>query len=257
MPTTILDLKTKTGICKTEIHTPEGQGPWPAVIVCFDAFGVRPSISAIAERISKLGYVVAVPDFYHEAGSPYDMLPAGTPHNVAGAMSIFADPDLRAKWGAKFYAPALEYSHLENDVAPLLEYFAGHAHVKGGVGTTGYCMGGNMSVRIATIFGDKIAATASFHGGGLVTPAPDSPHLRADKIKSRVYVAGAIEDGSFTDENKQALESALTAAHVDHQIETYPAKHGFAVADHDVFDAAAAERHYQAMEKLFGETLRN
>jgi carboxymethylenebutenolidase len=255
MPTTTIDLETKTGACRTEIHTPEGAGPWPAVIVCFDAFGVRPSISAIAERISKMGYVVAVPDFYHNAGSVYELLPPGASHDVKGLMGLFSDQELRAKWSAKFYAPALDYDHLKNDVEPLLEVFAKRSDVKGGIGTTGYCMGGNMSLRIATIFGDKITATASIHGGGLATPAPDSVHLRATSIKSRVYIAGAIEDGSFTDDMKRTLDEALTLAHVDHTIETYPAKHGFAVSDHGVYDAAAAERHYMALEKFYGETL--
>ena len=253
MPTTIIDLETKTGVCKTEIHTPSGPGPWPAVIVCFDAFGVRPAMSTIAERISKMGYVVAVPDFYHDAGSVFELLPPGASHDVKGMMGLFADQELRAKWSAKFYLPALDYDHLKNDVEPLLAYFAKRSDVKGGIGTTGYCMGGNMSVRIAAIFGDKIAATASIHGGGLVTPAPDSVHLRAASIKSHVYIAAAMED--LTDETRKTLDDALTAAHVVHAIETYPAKHGFAVSDHGVYDEAAAERHYAALEKFYGETL--
>jgi carboxymethylenebutenolidase len=128
--------------------------------------------------------------------------------------------------------------------------------VTGKVGTTGYCMGGNISLRIATIFGDRIAATASFHGGGLVTPAPDSPHLRAAAVKSRVYVAGAIEDESFTDEARRTLEAAFTGAGVEHTIEVYPGRHGFAVTDNPTHDAACEARHFAALGALYAATLR-
>jgi carboxymethylenebutenolidase len=117
-------------------------------------------------------------------------------------------------------------------------------------------MGGNISLRLATLFGDRIAAAASFHGGFLVTSQPDSPHLRLGSVKAHVYVAGAIEDESFTDDAKATLIAALEAAHVTHTVETYPARHGFAVRDNPSFDVAAAERHYAALESLFATTLR-
>ncbi len=103
---------------------------------------------------------------------------------------------------------------------------------------------------------DRIVATASYHGGRLATDAPDSPHLLAPRIKSRVYVAGAIEDASFTDEMKARLEDALTKAGVDHVVETYPAKHGWVPRDTPVHDAACAERHWKTMIELFDSTLK-
>ncbi len=249
-----VEIKTSTTICKTEMFTPEGNGPWPAVIVCFDAFGVRQSMFEIAKRISSWGYVVAVPDFFHDAGSPFDLLPPGAPRDsIKPLMGLFGDADLRAKFMGNFMGPALSYEHIENDVGPLLDYFKQRSDIKGGVGTTGYCMGGNMSFRIATIFGDKITATAAFHPGGLVTDAPDSPHKRVAKIKSHVYLGPAI--GDLNAEQEKELDAALTAAHVDHKIETYEAKHGYAVSDHGVYDATAAERHYEALKKFYGETL--
>ncbi len=256
MPTTTIDLAAPAGTCKTQIFTPEGTGPWPAVILCFDAGGQRPSISAIAERIARSGYVVAIPDLFYRSGSIFDLLPPGTPHEFSSLIAMFGDADLRAKFFTNFYAVAIDYDNLKADVGALLDHLAKRPDVRGKVGTTGYCMGGNISFRLATIFGDRIGATAVFHGGGLATPTPDSPHLRAASIKSRVYVAGAIEDQSFSDEAKQMLETALTEAHVPHTIETYPAKHGFAVTDHSVYDAAAAERHYVAMDTLYAATPR-
>ena len=242
-------------MCQTQIFTPDGMGPWPAVIMCFDAGGQRAAMSEIALRIATLGYVVALPDLYHRVGSIFDMLPPGAPHDATGIFSVFADPELRATWMTRYRAPAVDYDHLRTDVGALLDHLAQRRDVRGGVGITGYCMGGNISLRLATLFGDRIAATASFHGGHLAVPAPDSPHLRADAIKSRIYIAGAIDDPSFTDEMKHQLIAALQAARVEHTVETYPARHGFAVTDNPTFDAAAAERHYAALEALFAATL--
>jgi carboxymethylenebutenolidase len=138
----------------------------------------------------------------------------------------------------------------------VLDHLAARPDVTGKVGTTGYCMGGNISLRIATLFGDRIAATASFHGGGLVTAAPDSPHLRAAAIRSRVYVAAASEDETFNDEARRTLEAALTEAGVEHTIEVYPGRHGFAVTDNPTHDAACAARHFAALESFYAATLR-
>ena len=115
-------------------------------------------------------------------------------------------------------------------------------------------MGGNASIRTATILGDRIAASAAFHPGGLVTAQPESPHLRAKSIKSRVYIGPAI--GDLPPEAEAKLRAELDTGHVRYEIEHYEAKHGYAVDDFDVYDRAAAERHYAALERLFGETLR-
>jgi carboxymethylenebutenolidase len=143
------------------------------------------------------------------------------------------------------------------DARAFADYLDSLAEKKpGGIGTTGYCMGGRLSLIAAGALGGRIAAAASFHGGNLANQDdPDSPHRKAGSIKATVYVAGAIEDQSFTDEQKELLDKALTEVGVAHTIETYPAHHGFAVPDNASYDEAAAERHWQAMENLFGSAL--
>ena len=144
-----------------------------------------------------------------------------------------------------------------SDTRAFFDYLAAQPDVKPGpIGTTGYCMGGLMSLTAAGTYPDRIVATASYHGGRLATDAPDSPHLLAPKIKSRVYVAGAIEDQSFPDDMKERLEEALTRAGVDHEIETYQAKHGWVFRDTPVYDAAAAERHWQTLIEVLEATLK-
>ena len=103
---------------------------------------------------------------------------------------------------------------------------------------------------VAGAFPDRFAAVASFHGGHLATDKPDSPHLFVKNISGRVYVAGAIEDGSFPEEQKNRLEQALTDAGVEHVVETYPGRHGFTVPDHSVYDPIAAARHWAALFSL-------
>src|SRR5262249_23781638 len=122
------------------------------------------------------------------------------------------------------------------------------------VGVTGYCMGGNASVRVASIFGARIAASAAFHPGGLVTDQPDSAHRRARAITARLYLAPAI--GDLPPEAEAQLRAELDAGGARYAIEHYDARHGYAIDDSAAYDRAAAERHYAALSELFGEELR-
>jgi len=117
-------------------------------------------------------------------------------------------------------------------------------------------MGGGFALSAAGTFPDVVAAAASFHGGSLATDKPDSPHLLADRMRARIYVGVAEIDATFSLEQQQRLESALSAAGVDYTIETYKgAKHGFAVTGHLVYDRDSSERHWQKLLQLFKATL--
>ena len=251
MTTTEIEIATSDGPCTTEVSLPDGNGPWPAVVVCFDGAGLRPAQTRIAERIAKSGYLVLQPNLFHRS-PPLSTLLQG-PVTLAALSKVFGDAELRGKFMAGYYLPALSYANLEKTLGAVLDHIVKRPDFKGRVGTTGYCMGGNASVRAATVFGDRIAATAAFHPGGLVTDQPDSPHTRAKTIKSRVYLGPAI--GDLPPEAEAQLRAALDAGHVRYEIEHYDAKHGYAVDDADVYDRAAAERHYAALERLFRETL--
>ena len=201
----------------------------------------------IGERLATHGYYVLLPDLYYRSG-PYEPM---DPH------AVFTDLEKRKILMEKFFAPATQ-ANIMADTRAFLDYLASQPEVRRGrIGITGYCMGGLMSLTAAGTYPDHIAATASYHGGRLATDAPESPHRLAPKIKSRVYVAGAIEDQSFPDDMKERLDEALTNAGVDHKIETYQAKHGWVFRDTPVYDAAAAERHWQTMLALFDSTLKD
>jgi carboxymethylenebutenolidase len=124
-------------------------------------------------------------------------------------------------------------------------------------GVTGYCMGGRFALTAAAHYPDRFAAAASFHGGNLVTDAPDSPHRQVGTITAQVYVAGAKDDDFYTPQDAKVLEDALVAAGVDHTIEIFDAPHGFTLPDAPSYNPAADARHWSALEELFAATLRS
>lgn len=243
---TPVDIRTRDGRCPSYVYRPSGTGPWPAVLVYMDGLAIRPAMLELGERLASHGYFVLLPDLFYRSG-PYEPMDAKT---------VFSDPEKRKVLMEKFFAPATP-ANIMSDTHAFLDYLGAQRDVRSdGIGTTGYCMGGLMSLTAAGTYPDRIVAAASYHGGRLATDAPDSPHRLAPRMKARVYVAGAIEDPSFPDDMKARLEKALSDAGVDHRIETYPAKHGWVFRDTPVYDAAAAERHWQSMLALFDATLR-
>jgi carboxymethylenebutenolidase len=240
-----IHIKTRDGNCPAYVYRPAKGAPWPAVLVYMDGLGIRPAMLELGQRLADEGYFVLLPDLFYRSG-PYEPM---DPH------STFADPEKRKILFEKFFGPATP-ANVMSDTQAFLDYIAAQPDVKPGpIGTTGYCMGGLMSLSAAGTYPDRIAAAASYHGGRLATDAPDSPHRLADRMRARIYVAGAIEDQSFPDDMKQRLEEALTSAKVDHTIETYQAKHGWVFRDFPVYDAAAEERHWQSLRKLFAARL--
>jgi carboxymethylenebutenolidase len=213
-----------------------------------DGIGVREALFAMAERIATHGYYVLLPDLFYRAG-PYI---APTP------AALFGDPDTRAAWFSKFFS-TVTVDNAMSDVSSFLDFLSVQKDVlQPKIGTTGYCMGGRLSLLAAGHFPERIAAAASYHGANLAADSPESPHLLAPRMKARVYVAGAVEDPSFPDEQKQRLEEAFTASGVAHTIETYPgARHGWVPSDTPMHDPAGAERHFATLLSLFDATLRN
>jgi carboxymethylenebutenolidase len=245
MPRLDVTIKTRDGICPGSVFTPaDTLGPWPAVIFFMDGFGVRPAMWEMGQRLADGDYTVLLPDLYYRLGSYPAIIPS----------KVLADPKLREEL-IKFVA-SLDRERKISDADAFIEFLSSRPEVKcERFGASGYCLGGNASLTAAGAFPDRFAAVASFHGGNLATDQPDSPHLFLGNVTGRVYVAGAIEDASFPEEQKSRLEQALTEAGVDHLVETYPgAHHGFAVSDLPVFDQTAAERHWAALFKLLHET---
>ena len=208
-----------------------------------DAFGPRPALDQMAERLANQGYAVLVPDLFYRNGvyGPFD------------AKTTFSDDKKRAEIMALMGAntPAMTVQ----DTAAFIDVLR-KAGVSGAIGTVGYCMGGGRAINAAAAYPEDVVAAASFHGGNLAGDAPDSPHRRVATIKGRVYVGVAGVDRSFPPEQSARLAEALRTAEIDHIIENYVGmQHGWTVPDHGIYDEAGAERHWKRLTTFFGETL--
>ena len=245
MPRLDVQVPAPDGRSHGTLHVPDGDGPWPGVLVFPDAGGVRETFGQMGDQLAGLGYVVLVPDIYYRSGewAPFD------------AATLFTDPAERARMFG--LVKRLTNDAIIADAGAYADFLLAWPEVSGSaIGTTGYCLGGRMSLVAAGGLGRTIAAAASFHGGRVaVAEDPSSPHLAADRITATVYVAGAIEDGSFTTEQARLLDSALASAGVEHTVEFYPAHHGFAVPDNPTYDGEAAARHWEALGRLYRDHL--
>lgn len=253
-----ISLQTGDGPCSVACFRPEQPGVYPGVVFLIDGFGPRAALFDMAARIAKSGYVVALPDLFHRVGSVLDLLPPGnSPRDVKTLIPmVLGVPEVRTRWRERFFASASNPAHLETDLGPVLDSLSTRADVRpGALGAVGYCLGGNLVLRAAAIFGRRLGAVASFHGSLLATDAEDSPHLGASQIAARVLVRAASEDVMFSDAMKSRLAAALTAAGVTYSIETYPARHGFCVPDLPTYDPVCAERHYAELRALFDSAL--
>jgi carboxymethylenebutenolidase len=240
MPSVSANISTPDGTCPVTLHIPEGSGPWPGLVMYPDAGSVRDTMHDMAQRMADYGYAVLLPEVYYRHGDwePFDM------------RTVFSDPEQRTR--LMTMVGSLTPDMIASDAGAFFDFLEARPEVKGSrFGVFGYCRDGRTSVIVAGRHPDRVGAAGSFHGGGLVTDDPNSPHLLADKMNATVYVAGAENDGSFTTEHAETLDKALTAAGVEHMVEFYPAGHGFAVPDNPPYDKSAADRHWAALEKLF------
>ena len=232
-----IDVTTPDGVIDCYVFRPNGEGPWPAVLLYMDAFGVRPALASMAERLASHGYVVAVPNLYYRSGAyaPFD------------SSKVFTEGPERDRF--KGMIASISDSTVMRDTSAVLEALDRLSFVRpGSIAALGYCMGGGFALSAAGTFPDRVVAAASFHGGGLANDKPDSPHLLASKMRARVYVGAAGIDPSFTAEQEARLKQALDEAGVQYVLERYEgAKHGFAVTGHPVYDRDASERHWQVL----------
>ncbi len=244
MPTISDTVTTTDGSCSVTLHVPDGDGPWPGIVMYPDAGGIRPTFDAMGDELAAYGYAVLVPDVYYREGSwkPFDMA------------TVFGDEAERKRLFGMIASVTPERA--ATDAAALFDYLAARPEVSGeSFGTTGYCMGGRISLVVAGRVPDRVAAAMSFHGGGLAAEDAGSPHRRAGDIRAAVYVGAAQDDQSFTAENGETLDQALTEAGVEHTIDWYPALHGFSVPDNPTYDEASAQRHWETMRSFFGSHL--
>lgn len=249
-----VEIKTADGVCDAAFLHP-AEGTHPGVLIWTDIFGLRPAFRAMGRRLAAQGYAVLVPNpFYRTAHAPV----------VADASSFnFDDPAERAKttqWTTPIKAPGA----IERDAEAHVAFLDAQPQVDRArkIGTQGYCMGGPLVFKTAAHVPGRIGAGATFHGGGLVTDNPDSPHLLVPQIKARMYLAVAASDDSKQPDAKDKLRAAFAAAHVTAQVEVYQGTiHGWCVPDmprHNgtpIYNKPDAERAWGHLLSLYREAL--
>jgi carboxymethylenebutenolidase len=246
-------IKTADGACDAAFIHP-ASGAYAGVLVWPDAFGLRPAMRDIGKRIAAEGYSVLVPNPFYRIGKA-PMYESGAGFDFQNAADTAKLRPLMASINAVGAA--------EIDAVAFVAFLDAHARVDRTrkIGTQGYCMGGPLVVRTAARVPERIGAGASFHGGGLVTDKPDSPHLLAPKIKARMYFGVASNDDERQPDAKVKLTEAFASAGVPAEIEVYPAKHGWCVPDMPVQGGAPiysrpdAERAWSKLVALYGTAL--
>ena len=247
---TDVDIKTPDGKCNAAFIHPT-TGAHPGVIVWADAFGLRPALRELGKRLAAEGYSVLVPN-------PYYRVTKDPQFNTATFSFATDRAKLTPLMGSINAAGAAEKDALAF-VAWLDTQKSVNTSKK--IGTQGYCMGGPLVMRTAASSA-RIGAGGSFHGGGLVTDNPDSPHLLAPKIHARMYFGVAKNDDERQPDGKDKLKAALAAANVPAEIEVYPSQHGWCMVDMPVaagampiYDKPQAERAWGKLLALYKTAL--
>jgi carboxymethylenebutenolidase len=241
----MVEVTTPDGTAEAFFVHPVG-GRYPGVLIWPDAWGLRTALKQMARRLAESGYAVLVPNPYYRSVK----LPA-LPEPID-----MKDPKLRELWSA-WRAP-LTPEAVTRDALALVGYLDSQDAVDRSrkIGTTGYCMGGSMTLRTAAALPDRVGAGASFHGGGLVTDQPDSPHRLVPAIKAHYLIAIAEKDDQAQPEVRGVLREAFDAAGLPAEIEVYEGTlHGWCPPDTLAYNEAQAERAWSRLLALFVSAL--
>lgn len=237
-------ITTADGICDAYFVAP-AEGKHPGVVVWPDIRGLRPAFRQMAERLAGEGYaVLCVNPFYRWQKAP-----------VVDAENNWGVPAVREKLFG--YLKQLTRPLVETDAAAHIAFLDAQAEVDTarGIGTSGYCMGGPMVIYTAALKPDRVRAAASFHGGGVGTDKPDSPHLLIPGTKAGYLFAIAEDDDKESPNEKVLLKAVLEPRPEWHEVEVYAAQHGWCPPDGRVYDEAAAEKAWSRQLALFAAEL--
>ncbi|NNC65414.1 MAG: dienelactone hydrolase family protein [Gammaproteobacteria bacterium] len=235
-----VEIQTPDGVCDAYFAAPVS-GAHAAVIMWPDIFGLRPAFRQMGKRLAEVGYSVLVPNPF------YRLMPA--PTAVSGAYTPI--PDVLP------HAQSLSPQTQITDTRAFVAWLDAQDEVDESrqIGTMGYCMSGSFTMRGAAALPDRIGAACSYHGGGLVTDAADSPHLLFPQMQAELLIAIAENDDMQQPEAKDVLREAAADANVSAEIEVYPATHGWCPFDTRVYDYSESERAWSRTLELFERAL--
>lgn len=237
-------VKTPDGEADAVLAYPAGKGPWPAVLIWTDIMGLRPVFREMTRRLAAQGYVVLTPNPFYRSAKPaeYASLNFGEPSGRQALMG---------------YRAAMTDAGVDGDAKAFLAFLDAQPQTdrKKPAGVQGYCMGGPLTFRTAAAVPGRIAAVGSFHGAGLVSGQPNSPHLLIPKTKAAFAVCIAQNDDHRQPDAKDVLKATFAEAHKTASVEVYAADHGWCVRGSPVYDEAEAERAWAVLTALYKKAL--
>jgi carboxymethylenebutenolidase len=235
-----VSIKTPDGTADSYFVHP-ATGTAPGVLLWPDIFGLRPAMRQMAKRLAESGYaVVVVNPFYRVQKAPTAEKGAAT--EIKALMPL---------------AQALNETTHMTDAKAFIAWLDQQPSVAKNrkIGTQGYCMGGPIAFRTAAAVPARVGAVASFHGGGLVTPNPNSPHLQAAATKAQFLVAVAQNDDERSPKDKDVMKETFAKAGVPAEIEVYKGAHGWCPPDSGVYNEGEAERAWTRLLALYSKAL--
>jgi carboxymethylenebutenolidase len=237
------------GTAEAYVARPDDQ-PHPGVLLFIDAFGLRPQIERMADRIALWGYVVLAPNVFYRSGTAAKVAPKGDLREPGEREAFFATVAPRI---AEFTGDTMRA-----DIASYVAALRGLDGVANGpIGVTGYCMGARFATRAAGAHPDDIAAVGGFHGGRIVTDDEDSPHLALSTARAEFVYGHADQDRSMPAEAIEALSKTFADHGLTAKCEVYEgAPHGYSMADTAMYDEESTERHFASLRTLLDSTLR-
>lgn len=237
-------VKTADGESDAALFYPAGKGPWPGVLVWTDIGGLRPVFRDMGRRLAAQGYTVLVPNPFYRSAKPAEY-----------ANTSFGDPAGRQKLMS--YRGAMNDAGVDNDAKAYLAFLDAQPQTnkKKMAGVQGYCMGGPLSFRTAGAVPARIGAVATFHGGGLVTAQPNSPHLLVEKTKAAYLIAVAKNDDARAPNDKEVLKKTFADTKRPAVVDVYGGDHGWTVKGSAVYNEAEAERAWSELTKLYKANL--
>jgi carboxymethylenebutenolidase len=242
----MVEIKTPDGMADAYWVVPAKPGSYPGVLIWPDIMGLRPAFQLMANRLAQSGYaVLCVNQFYRSTRAPF--LAPGESYD---------QPAVREK--IKPMVAALSTEGTVRDAKAFTAFIDSQPNTdkRRGLATTGYCMGGPMVFRTAAAVPNRVRAAATFHGGGLVTDKPDSPHLLIPRMKAGALIAIAANDDARDPKAKTVLKDSFAKAELPAEIEVYEdTMHGWCPPDSRVYDLAAAEKAWNRMQALFDRRL--
>jgi carboxymethylenebutenolidase len=240
-----IEIRTADGTADGYVYRPAAGGSAPGVLMLTDVGGLRDATRELSARLAEHGYVVLMPNVFYRTSKP--PLFTFTPN--------FADERTQKRF-AELISP-LKPDAVERDAAAFLDFLATLDGVRSGkLGVVGYCFTGGYALRAAASQPDRVAAAASFHGGGLCTDLPASPHLVLPRIRARLYFGHAIKDRSMPQEAIDKLGQALAAWGGKFESEVYEgAYHGWTMPG-QAHNPVQAERAFAKLTELLAQTLR-